>query len=396
MIFAYEAANSAGGVVAGEVEAVNRKEAIRELKNRGLVVTDIHGVALEAETPSGKSSARDLLLSLHEMATLLESGVSVVETIDAQSRANYPPDLRHKYQAMANEIRKGGAFSEALRIAQFDLPGYFNQLVKAGELTGNLALSLREGVNQFEYDLKMAEELRSALIYPAILVLSGIAAILLIFVFVVPKFAPLVSRAEDLPLLSDLVLSGGMWFNDNLLLFFCLVAAAAGAGAYALTNRSLRARALAFAFRLPVIGAWLSEGDTATWTSLMSTLLNSRVDLLLSMDLARQSMRSERRKRQLDQVMTDVKAGQGLADSLEKARALTPTGYNLIRSGERTGKLPDMMRSVAKLYDETARTRMKRAMALIEPLAILIIGGVIGLVILGVILAITSVNELVV
>ncbi len=104
---------------------------------------------------------------------------------------------------------------------------------------------------------------------------------------------------------------------------------------------------------------------------------------------------STRRRIELDHVLNEVKAGQGLADSLEKANALTPTGYNLIRSGERTGRLPAMMKSVADLYTEAARKRMTRMLTLIEPLAILIIGGVIGVIILGVILAITSINGLV-
>ncbi|MDC0068155.1 type II secretion system F family protein [Gammaproteobacteria bacterium] len=395
MIFSYKAANSAGAMVAGELEAAEKKAALRELQDKGLTVTEISGVDANGKKSTGSATTQDLLLSLHEMATLLESGVSIAETIGAQSKANYPADLREQYQIMANEIRKGVAFADALRVAEFKLPDYFSPLVEAGELTGNMAGALRQGVNQFEYDLKMNEEFRSALIYPSVLVASGIGAVLLIFVFVVPKFAPLVSRSDDLPLLSKVVLSGGMFFNDHfwwvvaglVLVIFLL--------SYAASNSKFRSGMLQLGFRLPVIGTWLNEADTASWTSLMSTLLSSSVDLLRSMELARQGMRSARRRIELDHVLNEVKAGQGLADSLEKANALTPTGYNLIRSGERTGRLPAMMKSVADLYSEAARKRMTRMLALIEPLSILIIGGVIGVIILGVILAITSINGLV-
>ena len=395
MIFSYKAANSAGAMVAGELEAAEKKAALRELQDKGLTVTEISGVNANDKKSTGSATTQDLLLSLHEMATLLESGVSIAETIDAQSKANYPADLREQYQVMANEIRKGVAFADALRVAAFKLPDYFSPLVEAGELTGNMAGALRQGVNQFEYDLKMNEEFRSALIYPSVLVASGIGAVLLIFVFVVPKFAPLVSRSDDLPLLSKVVLSGGMFFNDHfwwvvaglMLVIFLL--------SYAASNSKFRSGMLQLGFRLPVIGTWLNEADTASWTSMMSTLLSSSVDLLRSMELSRQGMRSARRRIELDHVLNEVKAGQGLADSLEKANALTPTGYNLIRSGERTGRLPAMMKSVADLYTEAARKRMTRMLTLIEPLAILIIGGVIGVIILGVILAITSINGLV-
>ena len=95
----------------------------------------------------------------------------------------------------------------------------------------------------------------------------------------------------------------------------------------------------------------------------------------------------------MELVARDIRAGESLADSLEKADVLTTTGYNLIRSGEKTGKLAPMMKSVARVYDEAARTRMRRVLTLIEPLAILILGGVIGSIIVGVILGITSINE---
>ena len=396
MIFTYEAVNESGAPMVGELEAIDQKDALRSLFERRLTVIRISVVGEPASSISRKATRQDLLLTLHEMSTLLESGVSVSETLDAQTRANYPQELKIKYQAMADEIRKGGSFSAALEVAEFDLPDYLPQLVKAGELTGDLGGSLREGLVQFEYDLRTQEEFKGALIYPAVLVISGIAAVLLIFIFVVPKFAPLVSRADDLPFLSTMVLAAGMWFNENIYLVL-------GVSVFLLaffrwlSGRSIyRTRLISGAFHLPVVGGWLHDADVASWTSLMATLLKARVSLLHALDLASTSVMSDKRKILLAQVEKDIRAGQGLADSLEKARCLTESGYNLIRAGERTGRLPEMMNSVAKLYTDAAKTRMSRMMSLIEPIAILLIGGVIGVIILGVILAITSVNEVVI
>ena len=201
MIFTYKASNKFGATVSGELEASDKRDAVRRLKDKGLLVTVIEAEQ-SASVVKGKASRRDLALSLHEMATLLESGVSVSATIDAQSAASYPEDLHQKYVEMTDLIRKGETFSDALAGVNLGLPDYFLPLIRSGELTGELGLALREGVIQFEYDLKVSEEIRSALIYPCVLVASGITAVLLIFVFVVPKFAPMVSRADDLPLLS--------------------------------------------------------------------------------------------------------------------------------------------------------------------------------------------------
>lgn len=315
------------------------------------------------------------------------------DTISAMSEANYPDDLARSYQIIANEIRKGNSFSKALAAGELKLPDYLYYLAEAGELTGQLATSLREGIEQFEFEQKLAQEFRTALIYPLVLVGSGIAAVLIIFTFVVPKFMPLLERTENLTWLSEVVFGAGLLFNEYYLVFFVGLAAAISAGMTMVANPAFRQKFLDAMVVTPVVGTWLAETDTARWSSVMAALLISRADLLKALDLAARSVKSSRRFARLELVTREIKAGASLADALQKFDVLTSTGYNLIRSGEKTGKLPQMMKSVAKLYDESARNRLQRVLALIEPLAILIIGGLIGSIILGVILAITSIND---
>ena len=393
-MFAYEAVSTSGATVTGELEASSSADAVRRLKDRQLMATAVVEVNQDLRPSAGRRATRqDLLVSLHEMVTLLESGVSVAETIESQSLANYPQDLSASYNRMAKEIRQGNSFAAALRLSELKLPEYVYYLAEAGELTGNLAQSLREGVEQFEYEQKLAQEFRTALIYPSVLVASGVAAVLLIFTFVVPKFLPMLERAEELPLLSEIVFGAGVLFNQYYYLFFAGIAALVVALGYAAASPAVRQSALDGLAGLPVVGAWIAETDTARWSSVMAALLISRADLLRALELSGRAVKSSRRRARLELVTRDIKAGETLADSLEKAGVLTTTGYNLIRSGEKSGKLPQMMKSVARLYDEGARNRMQRVLALIEPLAILIIGVLIGSIILGVILAITTVND---
>ena len=394
MIFQYEAVNRSGGVVSGELEATGTVDALLSLRRRQLMATQLQEQSKDLRPSVGKKARKqDLLVSLHEMVTLLESGVSIGETIESQSLANYPDDLSRSYNLMSVEIRRGASFPQALRISGLKLPDYIYYLADAGELTGNLAQSLREGVEQFEYEQKLAQEFRTALIYPAVLVASGFGAVLLIFTFVVPKFLPMLERADDLPWLSEVVFGAGVLFNEYYYLFgLALVVLVVGVISIA-ANEKFRQKGIDILGQAPIVGNWIAETDTARWSSVMAALLVSRAELLNALELAANAVKSTRRRARLEVVMRDIKAGESLADSLEKANVLTTTGYNLIRAGEKTGKLPLMMKSVARLYDDGARNRMKKVMALIEPLAILLIGSLIGSIILGVILAITSVND---
>ena len=125
----------------------------------------------------------------------------------------------------------------------------------------------------------------------------------------------------------------------------------------------------------------------------MSAMLTSRVELMDALGLALRGIRISRRRSGLEQAAGDVRSGAALSDALERRDALTATGYNLVRVGEQSGQLAEMLRSLATLYEENSSRRMKRFLNLVEPLAILLIGGFLGTIMVGIILAITSINE---
>jgi general secretion pathway protein F len=393
--YQYEVVDRQGQSIKGSLEADSPLDAIRRLSADGRTVVEVAEVKPRAVALfTRKLSRQELVIGLHELATLLESGVSLSDAVQAQSRGSYHPELSRAFSAIARTLMRGGSLLEAMRDSQLDLPDYLYHLVEAGEATGRLAQSLRQSVAQMEYDLRVAGDIRNALIYPSILIFSGIAAVLLVFVFVVPQFANLLEDGNDLPWLAETVLRTGVFFNDYsgwLLGGAVLTIAAAGS---LLRQKALRQRLTNVFAGLPVLNDWLSEADTARWASVMAAMLTSRVELMEALDLALRGVRISRRFSKLERVLREVRGGVALSAALEKEDALTATGYNLIRVGEQSGQLPEMLRSLAVLYEENSARRMKRFLTLIEPLAILLIGGFLGTIMVGIILAITSVNEI--
>ena len=393
MLYRYEAISTSGSTITGDMEADSEVAAVKKLIARQLTAVEINQAQTAAHPRKRRSSAQERLLALYELATLLESEVGIADAIDSQISADYPADLHAAFSIIGNSLRQGTSFSEALQKTTLDLPEYVYQLVQAGEITGDMGGSLREAVNQMEYSQKLAGEFRSALIYPTILVVTGIIAVLLVFVIVVPKFASLVDKNNDLPLLAEIVLTSGIWFNAHVWWVVAAGVIVALVLAVLLREPIFRQKALDLLAALPLFGAWIVETDTAKWSAVMAALLVSKVELLSALELARDGVRTTSRRENHGRVIDSIRGGDGLADALEQAAVLTPTGYNLVRVGEKTGRLAEMMRSLARLYDEASRNRMQTVLALIEPLAILSIGGIIGVIILGVILAITSVND---
>lgn len=393
--FAYDAVNAEGKSLSGVLRANTPREAARTLERRGLAV-----IAVRPE--SGRRAAagrrglqsRDVILALQELATMLTSGVSVADAVGSQAVSSHHPKIVDAFSFMSRELQSGQAFSATLGKSGLPLPEYVIQLVRAGELTGDLGGALVDASDQMEYEHGLRAEMRNALVYPAVLVVAGAAAVALMFLFVVPKFASLLDQADDLPFLAWLVLAAGTGTREYFgVLVIAIAALVAGAVALA-RNASMRERVVDRAALMPVVGPWLIESDTARWAKVLAALLGNRVPVMRGLELAQAGLQIPHRRSRMGEVTRAVRGGSTLADALEDHEALTATGYNLVRVGERSGKLPTMLQSLAKLYEEAGRNRMKRLLILIEPLAILVIGSMIGTIILGVILAITSANDL--
>ena len=395
MEYDYEAIDGDGRKLSGSQEASSPSDIVRRLSRDGLTVVDISERRPSAlPTFQRRLRSREVIVAFQELATLLGAGVSLADAVRAQSRSGHHPTLIAAFDGIGRDLMRGDSFQNAMRASDLPLPDYVHQLVEAGELSGRLPQSLREAVEQMEYDERIVADTRSALVYPAVLIVSGIVAVMLVFVVVVPKFAYLLADADALPLLAWAVLASGVWFNDNMDLALVVAVAAALSGGVAWRNKDVRARLVNGMARLPVVGDWYAETDAAKWASVMGAMLAARVDLMDALALAVRGVRVAQRQLALGQAVADVKSGVSLSDALEKQNALTPTGYGLVRVGEQSGQLVEMMRALATLYQENSARRMKRVMALVEPLAILLIGGALGTIMVGLILAITSVNDL--
>lgn len=396
MQFRYKAFNAEGAALQGVIGAQTEREAARLLERRGLSVVSLQldQIRVGRKGRSTRLRQRDLILALHELSTLLGAGVGLAEAVAAQIRSAHHPRILKAFEGIAAALRQGQAFSAALEAADLPLPRYVITVVRSGEKSGLLGRALHDVVAQMEYDQAVRSEIRQALTYPAVLVCAGLGAVVMMFTFVVPKFAALLKRADDLPWLAWAVLNTGMFLRQWYLLVLLLLLGAGAWLAYVMRDPHTRARWFEALERLPILGVWRVESETASWARVLATLLSNRVPLMDALGLAQSSVIAPGRHARLEEVSRNVRNGVPLADALEEQQTLTATGYNLVRVGERSGELPTMLQSLARLCEESGRTRMKQFLALLEPVAILLIGGAIGVIMIGIILAITSANDI--
>lgn len=398
MAYRYEASSAEGKLVEGQIEAPDQTKAMHLLRQQGLTPISLQLIEIQREKSGNlrrNVKAQDKILMVRELATLLAAGVPLAEAIQSMSEASGGTPTGTAAARIYQTLRSGGKLSTALLETDLQLPDYLIQLVSAGEMTGKLANSLHHAADQMEYEQKIRQEMRNALTYPAVLVSSGILATLLIFIVVVPKFASLLKNSRGkLPDISVWVLETGMFVKENLLALGIGLAAAIAVLVAIVSRPEVRQRLWDGLARMPLIGTWLVETEIGRWAGMLSTLLENRVPIIKAMELAQGGVQISMLKQQLGLAVKDLTGGKSLADALGVHRTLNPMGLNLVRVGERSGQLPTTLKTLAVLHTNAGQVRMKRFLIMLEPLTILLIGSVIGLIMAAIMMAITSLSDI--
>ena len=217
---------------------------------------------------------------------------------------------------------------------------------------------------------------------------------LIIFFAVVPKFTHLLDAERQLPALAQLVLNAGRFANEAPWMLVGGAIVMVSMIVIVFSNAAVRHTLLNVAIELPVVGAWLAEQDAARWASLCSAMLYAKVSLLTALTLASESCDYDRRRHRARLMIKDVEEGDSFSEALRRARLVPATSLNLVSVGDKTGQLAEMLGAVSELHDVACKRRMKQVLTLLEPLAILLIGIVIGVMIMGIVQAITASTDI--
>ncbi|MBT5238997.1 MAG: type II secretion system F family protein [Rhodospirillaceae bacterium] len=397
--FDYEAMDHAGKPLVGQVKAVTERDAVRLLTARGLTPISIGETKPARKTTrhftlQRPPSAQDYILTVKQLSLLLNSGVPLIAAVETLKSQGLHPDLSEAFRAMSKSLRAGASFSNAFATSLPSLPPYAFQLSAAGESIGELGPALADTAKQMEYEYRVKQDIKNALTYPAILMSAGLSAVLFIFLVVVPRFsAMLASSKEPLPFLSELVLSTGMFLSENSTLVFILLAGVVALAMWLFSQPTVRYSVRQAMTSVPLLGSWLKEAELAKWSSMLSTMLRHGVDLIKALEFARGTIEIKSIHTRMEQVSKLVRGGKSLSIAMREQETFSDTALSLVQVGEESGELSNMLGSLATLYEESGRQRMKRFLLILEPAAIILIGVIIGGIVTAIMLAITSINQ---
>ncbi|MBI3682407.1 MAG: type II secretion system F family protein [Acidobacteria bacterium] len=398
MTYFYKAVASDGRPRNGTLTASTEKSVVAELRRQGL--TPVY-VGLQASpgfqwTLPGLSGVRrrDILFLTQELSTLLNSGIPLDRALSIASELTERRQFRAVVLDVLRLIKGGKSFADALAAYPDHFSELYINMVRAGEASGSLGLIFTR-LAEFE---RTRDELRnyiiSSLIYPALLALVGLGSILVLLNFVVPRFAAVFEDGRmKMPLPTKILLETSRYVQAYGWIA-ALAAVAAGVALYTyIRTRPGRLRWDRFRLGVPLLGEALRKAETARFARAMGTLVANSVPLVQSIAIAGATLHNRMIAGSLDIVAQGVKRGEGIAAPLKRAGQFPPLAGHLLSVGEETGKLDEMFHRMADIYENDTRVSIRRFTSLFEPMVILAMGLMVGAMILSILLAITSINE---
>jgi general secretion pathway protein F len=397
--FFFRAVASDGKVRTGTLSAENDKSVIAELRRQGLIPVHVGleqkkaGIKLRLPTfNAGKR--KDVLFFTQEMSTLLNAGVPVDRALGITAELTTKAGFKSVVTDVMRLLKSGKTLADSLTA----YPAYFSELygnmVRAGEASGSLA-PIFERLAEFE---RTRDDLRgyiiSSMVYPGLLTAVGIASIFVLMNFVVPRFASIFTDPRmKIPTPTLLMLEASKIVQAYWLPTAVALVLAFGAFQGYIQTLGGRLWWDTTRLKIPLLGDALRKAETARFARAMGTLVASSVPLVQSIGISRGILNNSRIAGSLESVMQGVKRGEGIATPLQRAGQFPPLAAHLLTVGEETGNLDAMFHRMADIYENETRTSIRRFTSLFEPLIILVMGILVGTLILSLLLAITSIND---
>ena len=398
--FFFRAVAADGKIRTGSLSGDNERLVAGELRKQGLTPVYV-GVApkgaggIQWKLPVlGGGRRRDILFFTQELSTLLNSGVPLDRALSITAELTEKADFRLVVLEVLRTLKGGKSFAESIATK----PDYFSDLyvnmVRAGEASGSLAV-IFERLADFE---RTRDDLRnyiiSSMIYPALLACVGLASILILLDFVVPRFATIFDGSTmKIPAPTQIMLTA-----SYLVRTYWWMAASALAAIVIIWRGYTRTAAGriwwdGFRLKTPLLGDALLKAETARFARAMATLVQNSVPLVQSLNIAAATLNNKTIAGALAGVAMGVKRGEGIAVPMRKAAVFPPLAAHLLTVGEETGRLDQMFARMADIYENDTRAAIRRFTAFFEPAVILVMGVLVGALILSMLLAITSIND---
>ena len=404
-VFQYKAASIDGEVFNGTLSGTSREQVVAQLQALGQIPIQVN-----ESTQAGSKGRSPIRLrrrarritdqhisnATRELATLLRAGLPLDRALAILATLSEGERMKQLLDEIREQVKGGATLADAMQAQEGVFSRFYLNLLRAGEAGGALEVVLERLAEHMEQSREVQDTLLSALIYPAILIFVAVISIFILLGYVVPQFTELFEGVgQVLPLPTRITIATGEFLQSFGWVLVLLAAAAAWRVRYQLSQPKGRYQWHARFLKLPLAGSIITKIEVTRFARTLGMLLHNGVPLLKALSIVKDTVDNRVIADGLERVASSLKEGQSLAEPLSEVAHFPAFAVHMIRVGEESGRLEDILQQVAQVYERETQTTIKRALALLEPILILVLGMVIAGVIISILMAILGINELV-
>jgi general secretion pathway protein F len=400
-IYEYKGVNATGKSISGVLDGESLKTVKAKLRKDGIVVLEVQeGGAVRAARSrefsfgGGRVKAGDLANATRQLATLISSGLPLMEALNVLVDQEENQALKGALASVRDSVRGGSSLTDALKTNPKVFSPLYGNMVAAGEASGTLEITLDRLADFLEEQVRFRGRLTAALAYPALMTVIGIGVLFFLFSFVLPRVVGMFEdMKQQLPFITLALLA---LVNFLSKFWWLILITLGGAGWY--VNRYLSTAAGketmdGWLLRLPVFGTLIRMIAVSRFTRTLGTLLQSGVPTLTALDIVQNVIGNTVLVDAVRKARESVREGESIAEPLRRSRLFPPVVVQMVSVGEKSGELEKMLLKVSDSFDRTVESRIAALMSLVEPAIILIMGLIIGFIVIAILLPILQMSS---
>lgn len=382
--YSYIAQDARGKQVRGKANAENEQEFLEKMKERGLFIKD-YGEEADSSTRSiYKFSTKELAFCCRQLSAMLTSGLTLVKSIDIMRNEQENDRAKAIWQDIYENVQKGESFSATLEMHRGSFPDFLISMVGAGEASGSLDVIMTRMSEQYAKENKLMNTIKGAMIYPIILGVLCVVVVMFLFIFIMPVFIDMYEDPTTMPLLTKVLAAISNFLKTKWYILIVIIIAIAIGLRYALKNPDLRYKVDRMILKGPGWGPLVTKIYTARFSRTLSSLYSSGIPMVESLQRASAILGNMYVDEKFEGVIDEVKQGETLSAAITRTEIFESMFCSVIYVGEESGALDSILEKTSDYYEEESDSAVERLVHMVEPVMLIFMGFVIGLVVCGI------------
>ncbi|MBQ8961859.1 MAG: type II secretion system F family protein [Ruminococcus sp.] len=382
--YSYVARDARGKEVKGKANAENEQEFLEKMKERGVYVSDYK----EDDSTNSKSiykfNTKELSFCCRQLSAMLTSGLTLVKAIDILTKEQENEKAKAIWQDIYENVQKGESFSSTLEMHSGSFPDFLISMVGAGETSGSLDVIMTRMSDHYSKENKLKNTIKGAMIYPIILLVLCIVIVIFLFTFIMPTFIGMYEDPDQMPALTKVMAAFSDFLRYRWYILVIIVAALVFGIRYALKVPDLRLKVDRLIIKGPGFGPLVTKVYTGRFSRTLSSLYSSGIPMVECLQRASAVLGNSYIDQKFEDVVDEVKQGESLSAAITRTEVFEPMFCSVIYVGEESGALDSILEKTSDYYEEESDSAVQRLVSMTEPILLIFMGLIIGLVVVGI------------